>query len=167
MRVIAVMQPVWEFNRGRTLALLDAVAAAPDPRRVLAWRPRPGRAHIGWQLMHVGVTEELFASERLVGTPASFAELVPRFRGGSTPDDDVPDVNLIREVLAASRRHLLDTVGRFSESDLAVVPAALRERGWSVETVLRVLAWHEPHHQGQAHLTFNLWKAAQASSAGE
>ena len=162
MSVVPVMQHVWEFNRGRTLATLDAIAATPDARKVLAWRPGPGRAHIGWQLMHIAITEELFATERLVGTAPSFAELVPRFRGGSTPDDDVPAVDQIREVLAASRRRLLATVARYSEKDLAVVPDALRERGWSVETVLRVLAWHEPHHQGQAHVTFNLWKAAHA-----
>jgi len=25
--------------------------------------------------------------------------------------------------------------------------------------VLHIIAWHEPHHQGQAHITSNLYKA--------
>ena len=41
------------------------IEAEPNARSVLAWRPGPGRAHIGWQLMHIGITEELFASDRL------------------------------------------------------------------------------------------------------
>ena len=151
----------WEFNRTRTLATLDAIAKLSDPQAVLGWRPGPGRAHIAWQLTHVGITEELFATERLVlGTTPAWPDLVPRFKGGSTPDDDIPALDRIREVLAASREHLLATVRDYTEQDLARVPDFLRERGWSIATALKVLAWHEPHHQGQAHITLNLWKAA-------
>jgi hypothetical protein len=28
--------------------------------------------------------------------------------------------------------------------------------------VLHILAWHEAHHQGQAHITLNLYRAAHA-----
>jgi uncharacterized damage-inducible protein DinB len=31
---------------------------------------------------------------------------------------------------------------------------------WTYGEWLKVLAWHEAHHQGQAHLTLNLYKAA-------
>ncbi|MGC1274606.1 MAG: DinB family protein [Planctomycetaceae bacterium] len=162
MSVIRIISECWEFNRQRTLATLDAVEKMPDPKTVLAWRPGTGRAHIAWQLMHVGITEELFATERLIGTAPEFPELVPRFRGGSTPDDEIPDVATIRNVLETSRQHLLNTVATFSESDLQTVPEAFRERGWTLGTILQVLAWHEPHHQGQAHLTLNLFKAAHS-----
>jgi uncharacterized damage-inducible protein DinB len=151
----------WEFNRGRTLALLDEVAKLPDPTAVLGFRPGPGRAHIAWQLMHVAVTEELFATARLKGTEPAFADLIPRFKGGSTPDDNIPTVEQIREVLSASREHLKATIATYSEADLAMIPEALKERGWTLKTILAVLSWHEPHHQGQAHITLNLWKASQ------
>lgn len=160
MSVIEVITRSWGFNRQRTLATLEAVGKLPDPQVALGWRPGPGRAHIAWQLVHVGITEELFATERLLGRPPEFAELVPRFRGGSTPDDNVPDLSLIRRILDTSRQHLLATVATFSESDLQTIPEPFRERGWTLDTVLRVLAWHEPHHQGQAHITLNLFKAA-------
>lgn len=147
------------FNRVRTLATLDKIAQEPEPQRVLGWRPGPGRAHIAWQLMHVGVTEGLFATERLVpGTSPPFADLVSRFKGGSTPDDDIPPLEEIRAVLSRTRELLLDTLGRFTDADLTMMPEALRERKLSFHDVLHILCWHEAHHQGQAHITLNLCK---------
>ena len=162
MSLFATLQPVYDFNRQRTLALLDQIDQLPDPSAALAWRPGSGRAHIGWQLMHVGVTEEIFATERLApDKPGAFTELWPRFRGGSTPDDDVPSSDEIRRVLAEGREHLCDTLAAYGDNRLEEVPAALAERGLTVRQVMFILGWHEPHHQGQAHLTLNLFKAAK------
>ena len=161
MSFVKSISTVWDFNRNRTLKTLDEIAELTDPVTVLGWRPGEGRAHIAWQLMHVGITEELFATERLTGTAAAWPEFVPRFRGGSTPDEDIPDVETIRDVLNLSRQHLRETMASLSEAALTEIPEAFRERGWTIEDALRVLAWHEPHHQGQAHLTLNLWKASQ------
>src|SRR5262245_30764447 len=116
-----------DFYRERTLATLAAIEKLPDPAKALGWRPGPGRAHLAWQLTHIGVTEELFATERLVGTPPGFADLVPRFRGGSTPDDNIPSLATIGEVLGASREHLRGTLRSLTEADLAKVPPALKE----------------------------------------
>jgi uncharacterized damage-inducible protein DinB len=159
MSAISVYLQATEFNRTRTLATLDDIAKQPDPKAVLGWRPGPGRAHIAWQLMHIGITEELFATERLFGRTPAYSELVPRFKGGSTPDDDIPAVDQIREVLMESRVHLRNAFGTFNDSDLQVIPDWFRERGWTLERILQVLVWHEPHHQGQAHISLNLWKA--------
>jgi len=151
-----------QFNRTRTLATLERALAEKQLQSVLGWRPGPGRAHVAWQLMHIGITEQLFATERLVpGAKPQFAELVPRFRGGSTPDDDIPTADLIRRVLTESREQLLSTLGRFGDKDLGTIPEGLRERKLTLLDVLHILSWHEAHHQGQAHITLNLWKAAQ------
>jgi uncharacterized damage-inducible protein DinB len=160
MSTIDVTTELWKFNRGRTLATLGQIAKMPDPHHVLGWRPGPGRAHIGWQLMHVAVTEELFATERLGGTKPPSGELVSRFRGGSTPDDTIPSLEEIRSHLDSARALLLQTASRFREADLATIPEALREKGWTLGTVLQIIAWHEAHHQGQAHVTLNLYQAA-------
>ena len=147
------------WSRQRTLGLLDEIAAGGDARAVLGWRPGEGRAHIAWQLMHIGITEELFATERLVpGSEPAWPELVPRFRGGSTPDEEIPDVETIREVLGESRTHLEATLRAIPEDRLDEVPEPIADRGWTLRTVLHVLAWHEAHHQGQAHLTYNLYR---------
>ena len=150
----------YEFIRGRTLDFLANVEKLGDSRRALAWRPGPGRAHIGWQLLHIGVTEDIFASERLAQKPGKFTDLWPRFRGGSTPDDDVPSVETIGRVLDESRDHLLATLAEYNDSRLEEVPEALKQRHWTVRTALTVIGWHEAHHHGQAHITLNLFKAA-------
>jgi hypothetical protein len=160
MSIIEIAIQSIQFNRTRTLATLDKIAQEPDPQRILGWRPGPGRAHIAWQLMHLGITEELFATERLVpGAKPQFADLVPRFKGGSTPDDNIPSIAEIRSVLSQSREHLLATLRKFSDDDLTMMPEALRERKLSLHDVLHILCWHEAHHQGQAHITLNLCKA--------
>jgi uncharacterized damage-inducible protein DinB len=159
MSILATTIESIQFNRVRTLATLDKIAQGPDPQRALGWRPGPGRAHIAWQLMHVGITEELFATERLVpGAKPQFADLVPRFKGGSTPDDEIPSLGGIRRVLTESREHLLATLREFTDADLTMMPEALRERKLSLRDVLHILCWHEAHHQGQAHITLNLYR---------
>ncbi len=160
MSIIAVTTDLWKFNRDRTLATLDDIAKTDDPQSVLGWRPGPERAHIAWQLMHIGITEERFASIRPVAETSVTSELSDRFRGGSTPDDDIPALDEIRRVLEETRGHLLATMSQFSDDDLDMVPEMVRERGWSLGTILQVIGWHETHHQGQAHLTLNLWKAS-------
>ncbi|MDX1947239.1 MAG: DinB family protein [Pirellulaceae bacterium] len=156
MSTLHSMIAACQFNRTRTLATLDRA----EQLGALGFRPGPRRAHVAWQLMHVAVTEELFATERLVpGTTAAFADLVPRFRGGSTPDDSIPTAAEIRDALNQTREHLLATLSRFGDKDLGTIPAALQERKLAIVDVLHILAWHEAHHQGQAHISLNLFQA--------
>jgi hypothetical protein len=151
-----------EFARARTLGLLDGIEKEPDPQAVLAWRPGPGRAHVGWQLMHIAITEEIFATERLAPEKeARWKELWQRFRGGSTPDDDVPSAAMVRDVLKGAREHLLETLRGIGDDRLDEIPEALRERKIAVRDVFSLLAWHEAHHQGQSHLTWNLYKVSR------
>lgn len=151
-----------EFARARTLGLLDGMEKEPNPQVILAWRPGPGRAHIGWQLMHIAITEEIFATERLAPQKeAHWKELWPRFRGGSTPDDDVPSATTVRMVLTGAREHLLETLRAIGDDRLDEIPEALRERKLTVRDIFNLIAWHEAHHQGQSHLTLNLYKASR------
>lgn len=150
----------WDLNRQRTLATLDLIEKLPDPMAALGWRPGPGRAHSAWQLMHIAITEELFATERFLGSPAAWQDLVARFKGGSTPDDQITPPGSIRDHLAQSREHLLTTVKKFSPEDLGKVPEALKARNLTIGNALFILAWHEAHHQGQMHITQNLFKQA-------
>ncbi|MGC4005655.1 MAG: DinB family protein [Pirellulales bacterium] len=124
---------------------------------------RSGQAHIAWQLMHVGVTELIVATERLgPSKPHLHKDLWPRFRGGSVPsDDDVPSLDAITAILAEGRRELLDTLTRWTDDALDELPfegSKFTLRGW-----LGLIPWHEGHHHGQAHLTLNLYNAAHAS----
>ena len=161
MSTIAILIKSFEFNRARTLATLDEIEKLPNPAVALAYRLGPGRAHIGWQLLHVGVTEEIFATERLAPErPAKWTELWPRFRGGSKADDDVPSVTLIREVLSGARSRLLETLATYSDERLGEIPPPLAQRKLTFHDVLHIISWHEGHHQGQAHAMLNSVKAA-------
>lgn len=158
MSFISSVQRLLIAHRERTLELLTAVEQLPNPQAVLSWQPGPGRAHIGWQLMHIGITEELFATERLSNLQPGLPEYRERFQRGSSPDDRVPSAAEIRAVLNVSREHLLATLGELRDDDLQATPPGLAARGWTIEKALQIVCWHEPHHQGQAHLTLNLFK---------
>ena len=126
MSTIKILTQAFEFNRGRTLATLDEIEKLPDPQAALAYRLAPGRAHIAWQLVHIGVTEDIFANERLVPErPGRFGDLWPRFRGGSKADDQIPSVAEIREVLSESRAQLLATLSTFTDEQLDPRSAAV------------------------------------------
>ena len=79
--------------------------------------------------MHIGITEEIFATERLApARTAKWTELWPRFRGGSTPDDNLPTPAEIRSVLSGAREHLKQTLSSYAEDRLDEIPAALAPR---------------------------------------
>jgi hypothetical protein len=148
-----------EFVRKKTLGLLDTIAALPDPTKALGWRPGPGRAHVAWQMMHVAATDDRHLNVRMKGGSPHDAELVRRFAGGSTPDDDVPSVSTIARYLDERQAALLAHLWSLSEADLAAKPTP--EAAWPYGEWFQVLAWHEAHHHGQAHLTLNLYRASQ------
>ncbi len=155
--------PLYEFNRGRTLGLLKQIEDLPDPQAALAWRPGPGRAHIGWQIMHVAITEELIATERLAPEKKPrWPDLLARFRGGSTPDDNVPNLAALRQTLGDARSNLLDTVTAFPAEKLSEIVPSLAERKITGLMMLQIIAWHESHHHGQSHITLNLYKNRQS-----
>src|SRR5262245_37752229 len=137
MSTIQMFVASYKFYRTRTMGLLDLIEKLPDPQAALAWRPGPQRAHIGWQLMHLGITEDIFASERLAPhKPGRFTELWPRFRGGSKPDDNVPAAATIRQTLEATRAALLATLSEYSEDRLDEIPAGWKERGLTFREIL-------------------------------
>lgn len=151
-----------EFGRQRTLGLLDTIAKESNPKAVLGWRPGPGRAHIAWQLMHIAATDDRHIHARMTGGQPQHAEYVRRFAGGSTPDDEIPDVEEIRRYLAAQRQEVMQYLKSLDEAALDRKPT--EQAPWTHREWIRVLAWHEAHHQGQAHLALNLYKAAKGNN---
>jgi len=152
-----------EFTRKKTLDTLEAIAKRPDAKEVLAWRPGPGRAHIAWQLMHIAATDDRHLTVRMKGGAAAEPENVRRFAGGSTPDDNIPSTDEIRRYLTERRAAMLDHFASLDDSDLGKKPNDAAP--WTYEAWVQVLMWHESHHQGQAHLTLNLYKAAHGETA--
>ena len=146
------------FCRKKTLDLLGTIAAMPEPARVLGWRPGPGRAHIAWQLMHIGATDDRHLNVRMRGGSPAEPELVQRFAGGSTPDENIPSVDAIRSYLDTRRSLMIEHLRTLSDADMQTKPN--EQAPWIYQEWFELLAWHEAHHQGQAHLTLNLYKSA-------
>jgi hypothetical protein len=145
-----------EFSRQKTLATLEVLAKEPDVGKALAFRPGPGRAHLGWQLMHIGATDDRHVHVRMTGGQPQDAENVRRFAGGSTPDDNVPTLDEIRRYLTSQREELLKHLRGVDASMLDKKPN--EQAPWTYREWIKVLAWHEAHHQGQAHAILNLYK---------
>lgn len=150
-----------QFARERLLASLDAIEkSGQDVNKVLAWRPGPGRAHIGWQAMHCAATHDRYLNVRLLGGEPTDPQLVAAFAGGSTPDDQkVPTLPTIRDTLQRHYTQLRDYVAGSTPADLQRLVGSPGQQRTIAESLL-LLTWHEAHHQGQIHLTWNLYKAA-------
>jgi uncharacterized damage-inducible protein DinB len=153
------LQTILDHARKKTLELLDSIAALPNAAAVLGWRPGPGRAHLAWQFMHIAATDDRHLNVRMRGGEPASADFVKRFAGGSTPDDAIPSGEQIRTYLTERRRALADHLAQLRDVDLSTKPTP--QAPWPYDEWFRVLAWHEAHHQGQAHLTLNLYRAAQ------
>src|SRR5262245_38985444 len=148
-----------EFARKRTEGFIDTIAARPDSAALLVWRPGPGRAHIAWQLMHIGATDDRHLNVRMRGGEPASPEFVGRFAGGSTPDDRPLGLDVIRGYLRERREAMIEHIRSLPASALLTKPTP--EAQWVYEEWVKVLGWHEAHHQGQAHLTYNMYRATK------
>jgi uncharacterized damage-inducible protein DinB len=151
-----------ELTRQMTVSLLETIEkSGADVHDALAWQPGAGRAHIGWQLMHIAATDDRYLNFRLLGKPMDQVDdkaLVDSFGGGSRPGAaNVPVPEQIRATLARTRAKMVAHIQSLEPSllDVKPFPDALRTN----RAAFQFLAWHEAHHQGQAHLTWNLYKA--------
>jgi len=153
---------ILDFNRQKTLALLDNLAKQPNVPGILGWRPGPGRAHVAWQLMHIAATDDRHVHVRMTGGQPQEPDLVRRFAGGSVPDDAIPTLEEIRRYLTTQRAEVLGHCRKVPDSALPTKPSD--QAPWTYQEWLKVLAWHEAHHQGQAHITFNLYQATHGKA---
>lgn len=144
--------------RQKTDALISRVEKAADPQAALEWRPGPGRAHIGWQLVHIGATEEKFARNRLHAGELAHPDIIAAFGHGSTPDDTAWPLERIKGYLQESRAIVTAAIHELAGVDLDSKPDTMADRGWSYADALNLLVWHEGHHQGQGHITMNLFE---------
>jgi hypothetical protein len=151
-----------DFSRMRLLGTLDAIEkSGQDVNKVLAWRPGPGRAHIGWQFAHCAATHDRYLNIRLKGGNAVDAAYCDAFGGGSTPSDtNVPTAPAIREKLAANLEAFKSYINSLDAEGLARKVTLPNGMIISVAEGALMMVWHESHHQGQIHLTWNLYKAA-------
>lgn len=156
------IQAILDFSRARLLGTLEAIEkSGQDVKTVLAWRPGPGRAHIAWQAMHCAATHDRYLNKLLLNKPVADEALCADYAGGSTPSDaNIPSLDEIRMTLTKTFVPVKAFIQNVSADELAKVQTMPNGTQRSVAESLILLAWHEAHHQGQIHLTWNLYKAA-------
>ena len=151
-----------DFTRARLLGSLDTIEkSGQDVAKVLAWRPGAGRAHVAWQAMHCAATHDKYINVYARGGQVKDAALVQNFGGGSTPSDtNVPTLPAIRQTLEVHFAGFKDFINALSPGDAAkmIVTGGGKQRSLGESVIL--LTWHEAHHQGQIHITWNMYKAA-------
>ena len=151
-----------DFGRARLLGSLDAIEkSGNNVAEILLWRPAPQRAHIAWQALHCAATHDRYFHVLIKGeAKPSDAMLVDNFGGGSTPSDDmVPNLAHIRSMLQKHFATLRDYVSTLTTTDLQTIVGP-PDRQRKLGDAIILLAWHEAHHQGQLHLTWNLYHQA-------
>jgi len=145
-----------DFSHARLLDELGTIEkSGQDMAKVLAWRPGPGRAHMGWQFAHCAATHERYLKTRLLNeTPDE--KMVADFAGGSTPSDsNVPSAASLRPLLEEKYLALRNWVAEQKPEALdRMISVGKNQR--SIAETLILMAWHEAHHHGQIHLTWNL-----------
>jgi hypothetical protein len=155
-----------DFGRSKLLGTLDTIEKVTAEKRldlpnVLSWRPGPGRAHIAWQIAHLAATPDKYVNVNLKGQAARDESFVARYGGGSTPSDtDIPSLATVRQKLESSVADLKAYVKSLDAAGLARMIPGANNTQRSVGEAIQMLTWHEAHHQGQIHLTWNLYKAA-------
>ena len=152
-----------DLSNTRLLASLDAIEKSGQPvEKVLSWRPGPGRAHIGWQAMHLAATRNKYLNS-IFQNGLGDQSLIAGFGGGSVPSDQqVPTLAQIRQNLAEQFEPFRNYVAGLSPADLERKIPGPGGTQRTVGATILMLAWHEAHHQGQIHLTWNLYKQAHS-----
>lgn len=146
------------FDRQATLKLLDEIEKTGHAREALSWRAAPGRAPLGWQIMHIAASEDRFAAKMIGNRPLVSEALAEEFKSGKPAGDRVPELSEIRSYLERTRASLDQAIAGFDLSRLDGKPAP--DAKMTFRTIFQVLIWHEGHHEGEARATFNLFKAA-------
>ncbi|HSU66638.1 MAG TPA: DinB family protein [Tepidisphaeraceae bacterium] len=151
-----------DFGRSRLLGILDTIEkSGQDVRKVLAWRPGPGRAHIGWQAMHCAASMDRALNTGFKGGKSQDEAIVAAFGGGSVPSDqNVPELSEIRSKLESCYAAFRAYVAGLTPDELTRKLAS----GRTLAESIILYTWHEAHHQGQIHLTWNLYKGSHGIS---
>lgn len=150
-----------DLVRGRLLGSLEAIETSGlDVKAALTFRPGPARSHIAWQAMHCAATHDKYINVYLRGSQIKDPALVEAYGVNSVAkDDSVPDLKTIRKALEIHFEGFKDFIRGLTEADydrkIEMGPGRIR----TIRESIMVMVWHESHHQGQIHLTWNIFKA--------
>lgn len=144
------------FSRSSTDKLLEEIEKTGKGDQVLRWQAGPGRAPIGWQFMHLAASEDYFGAAVFGQNKMVSEKYAKQFRGGPVAPRDIPSLKEVRDYLTRTRAALDASLRAFSFENLERKPNP--EARFDFATALKIVMWHEGHHQGQAKATFNIYQ---------
>lgn len=146
------------FGDKRVKNFFTQLGEAPYHMEALYWRMPfgKGRAHIGWQLMHIAATYHKFAH---YGNPNLELEekFLQDFGHGSKPDEKkIFSLSEIQSIYQKEFDKFINAYRNFTDEQLSLqahpTPRTHREN-------LYLMIWHTPTHIGQCQITWNSFRA--------
>ncbi len=149
---------ITDYSRSRLLGTLETIEKSGGGHEESPRVATGAGASAYFLAVHaLAATHDRYLNVGIKGGKPNDEWLCTNFAGGSTPSDDlVPDIATIRATLEK-------TYKPFREFLAALHPKTLDRKYPNNRTLAesyQLLAWHEGHHQGQIHLTWNMYKHA-------
>lgn len=147
------------FGHKRTKNFLNQFKEVPYQTEALYWRMPfgKGRAHMGWQFMHIAATYHKFAH---YGNPNLELDnkFLNDFGHGSIPDEKkVFSIHEIESVYQKEFDKFVNVYRDFPEEKLNLQAHPSNER--THRECLYLMIWHEASHLGQCQITWNSFRA--------
>ncbi len=148
-----------KYNRSLVNEVLAKIEKTGRAEEIINWSPPTGRASIAFQLMHIAASDDILLSENLRTTAPVSAKYIDDYARGKPAPRSHPSLKEIKKYLAATSAKLAAHVKTMSTADLDKKPT-LKAWGTNYEMVQSII-FHEAHHQGQMHISWNMFKAAK------
>ncbi len=147
------------FGHRRTKNFFTQLKEVNYCKEALYWRMPfgEGRAHIGWQLIHIAATYHKFSH---YGNPNLELDekFLNEFGHGSRPDEK--KIFLLSEIESIYQKEFdkfINTYQNFPEEKLSLQAHPSNER--THRENLYLMIWHEASHLGQCQITWNSFRA--------
>lgn len=161
MNEVEVYISQFHFNYKRTIGFLNQMEESPVGLEGLYWRMPfgKGRAHIGWQILHLSATYHKFAYfVNPVQSPMD-EEFIKNFGHGSKPDENKKfTFSEIKVFLDRDTGLFLQAFANFPVADLDKIPTTTER---TYREILMLMNWHEAVHIGQSQITWNAFRASK------
>ena len=145
------------YNRNLTREVISGMEKTGQFEAALRFRPPTGRAPIAFQLMHIAAADDVLLAENLALRPPISAAFIDQYARGKPSAAVHPTRAVIEEYLSKTSKALRAHIKGMRAAELDRKP---HPKAWGTNyEMLQNVVFHEAHHQGQAHLTLNIFRA--------
>ncbi len=147
------------YVHNRTHSFFKQIQESPFGMEALYWRMPfgKGRAHMGWQFMHLAATYHKFA---YYCNPSLYLDqkFIEEFGHGSIPNEkNIISISEIWDKLDLEFKKFYGCYENFPEEKLDEKPVLEINRTHRENIYL--MLWHEASHLGQCQITWNSFRA--------